>query len=102
MEGFHINYQGNTIKFINNKTTLEAHLMIDWGDGYLMRFEVSIRGNIKSFISINKLHKLLGHPEKKSTQKTATNHNITLPDNNMNICERCEMSKSHSLTLLMS
>ena len=69
MEGFHINDQVNTIKFINNKTTLEENLMIDWGDGYLMGFEVTIRGNIKEFISINKLHKLLGHPWEKYTQK---------------------------------
>ena len=96
---FHINDQDITVKFINNKMTLYEHLMIDCGDGYLMWFEVSIRGNIKEFISINKLDKLLGHPGWKSTLKTAKKHNITLSDNKMNICERCELSKSRRFNL---
>ena len=43
--------------------------MIDFGDGYLMGFEVSIRVNIKEFISINKINILLVHQGEKYTRK---------------------------------
>ena len=64
-----------------------------------MGFEVYIRVNLKEFISIKKLHKIVGYIGDKSTQKTSNKNNINLSENKMNICEICELSKSHRLNL---
>ena len=58
-----------------------------------MNIHKSINSNC-SLISINKLHKKLGHPHKKVTMNIAKEMGLTLTNEKMDMCEDCEKAKS--------